>query len=113
MEVILAKILPFMVTLAAGSGTMSNIVKWAATIGGGLVALFLIINIVKEGFAYAKGQGNGSVLGIIGKVLFLILMIGIIFLAQNYEKLGNAAKDIGQKGVDIVQTEVNGALSGD
>jgi hypothetical protein len=40
-------------------------------------------------------------------------MIGIIFLAQNYEKLGNAAKDIGQKGVDIVQTEVNGALTGD
>jgi hypothetical protein len=113
MEVIFAKIMPFMVALAAGSGTMNNIVKWAATIGGGLVALFLIINIVKEGFAYAKGQGNGSVLGIIGKVLFLILMIGIIFLAQNYEKLGNAAKDIGQKGVDIVQTEVNGALTGD
>lgn len=113
MEVIFAKIMPFMVAFAAGSGTMNNIVKWAATIGGGLVALFLIINIVKEGFAYAKGQGNGSVLGIIGKVLFLILMIGIIFLAQNYEKLGNAAKDIGQKGVDIVQTEVNGALTGD
>lgn len=113
MEVIFAKIMPFMVAFAAGSGTMNGIVKWAATIGGGLVALFLIINIVKEGFAYAKGQGNGSVLGIIGKVLFLILMIGIIFLAQNYEKLGNAAKDIGQKGVDIVQTEVNGALSGD
>ena len=54
MEVILAKILPFMVTLAVGSGTMSNIVKWAATIGGGLVALFLIINIVKEGLLMPK-----------------------------------------------------------
>ena len=112
MEVIFAKIMPFMVAFAAGSGTMTNIVKWAATIGGGLVALFLIINIVKEGFAYAKGQGNGSVLGIIGKVLFLILMIGIIFLAANYFILGKTAKNIGEQGVNIVATEVNTATGG-
>ena len=113
MEAILSKFLPFMVVFAEGSEIIGNLVKWAATIGGGLVACFLIYAIVKEGIAYAKGSGSGSVLGIIGKALFLILMIGIIFLAQNYEKLGNAAKDIGQKGVDIVQTEVNGALTGD
>lgn len=112
MEAILSKFLPFMVVFAEGSEIIGNLVKWAATIGGGLVAVFLIYAIVKEGIAYAKGSGSGSVLGIIGKALFLILMIGIIFLAQNYQTLGNTAKDLGQKGVDAVNDNVDEIFDG-
>lgn len=112
MEAILSKFLPFMVVFAEGSEIIGNLVKWAATIGGGLVACFLIYAIVKEGIAYAKGSGSGSVLGIIGKALFLILMIGIIFLAQNYQNLGNTAKDLGQKGVDAVNENVGEIIDG-
>lgn len=109
------KLLPFYLAFAADpteNTTVSKIVGWAASIGGGIVAIALIISIVKEGWAYSKGQGNGSVLGIIGKVLFLILMIGIIFLAANYFILGTTAKSIGQQGVNIVATEVNNATGG-
>lgn len=110
------KLLPFYLAFAATepteNTTVSKIVGWAASIGGGIVAIALIISIVKEGWAYSKGQGNGSVLGIIGKVLFLILMIGIIFLAANYFILGKTAKNIGEQGVNIVATEVNTATGG-
>lgn len=110
------KLLPFYLAFAATdpteNATVSKIVGWAASIGGGIVAIALIISIVNEGWAYSKGQGNGSILGIIGKVLFLILMIGIIFLAANYFILGTTAKSIGQQGVNIVATEVNNATGG-
>lgn len=104
------KYLPFCTAFAAGSSTMSKVVGWAAGIGGGVVALFLIISLAKDGIGLAKGSGDSSILKIIGKALFLILIIGLIYLAVNYDSLGNKAKNIADKGVNTVDTEVNKAL---
>lgn len=104
------KYLPFCTAFAEGSGTMSTIVTWAAGIGGGIVALFLIISLAKDGIGLAKGSGDSSILKIIGKALFLILIIGLIYLAVNYNDLGNKAQNIANKGVGIVNNEVNNAL---
>jgi hypothetical protein len=104
------KYLPFCTAFAAANSTMSKIVSWAAGIGGGVVALFLIISLAKDGIGLAKGSGDSSILKIIGKALFLILIIGLIYLAMNYDSLGNKAKNVANKGVDTVDTEVNKAL---
>ena len=103
------KYLPFCTAFAAG-GTMGKIVSWAAGIGGGVVALFLIISLAKDGIGLAKGSSDSSILKIIGKALFLILIIGLIYLAVNYESLGKKAESIADKGVNTVDTEVNKAL---
>ena len=103
------KYLPFCTAFAANT-TMGKIVGWAAGIGGGVVALFLIISLAKDGIGLAKGSSDSSILKIIGKALFLILIIGLIYLAVNYDSLGNKAKDIADKGVNTVDTEVNKAL---
>ncbi len=87
---------------------MTRVVQWAAGIGGAIVAIFLIISIAKNGIAYAKG--GGSPLPIIGKVLFLILCIGLIFLAVNYSSLGNEAATIPDGAVDIVDSEASSFL---
>lgn len=104
------KYLPFCTAFAAGSGTMSKIVSWAAGIGGGVVALFLIISLAKDGIGLAKGSGDSSILKIIGKALFLILIIGLIYLAVNYDSLGNKAKNVADKGTNILDTELDKAL---
>lgn len=88
---------------------MTRVVQWAAGIGGAIVAIVLIISIVKNGIAYVKG--GGSPLPIIGKVLFLILCIGLIYLAVNYAPLGNKAATIADNGIDIVGSEASGLLS--
>ena len=103
------KYLPFCTAFAENT-TMSTIVTWAAGIGGGVVALFLIIALAKDGIGLAKGSGDSSILKIIGKALFLILIIGLIYLAVNYDSLGDKAQNIANKGVNIVNNEVNGAL---
>ena len=87
---------------------MTRVVQWAAGIGGAIIAIFLIIAIVKDGLAYAKS--GGSILPIIGKVLFLILCIGLIFLAVNYASLGNTASDIAGKAVEQVNSEASNIL---
>ena len=89
---------------------MKTIITYVASIAGGIVAIFLIISIVKDALGYAKGQGQTSVFKILGKVLFLILMIGIIFIAVNYKSLGDSAGDVGAKAVDTVVTETNKVL---
>ena len=88
---------------------MTNLVQWAAGIGGAIVAIFLIISIARDGLAYAKG--GGSPLPIIGKVLVLILCIGLIFLAVNYESLGNKAATIAGSAVDVVDSEASNIFS--
>ena len=104
------KYLPFCTAFAANTTTMGKIVGWAAGIGGGVVALFLIISLAKDGIGLAKGSSDSSILKIIGKALFLILIIGLIYLAVNYESLGKKAENIAGKGVNTVDTEVNKAL---
>lgn len=105
---IFAKILPFTLAFAAtGSSFMDTLIEWAAGIGGGIIALFLIVSLVKDGIEFAKGQGSVSIFKIIGKALFLILIIGLVFLAVNYIELGTTASNIGNGVIDIVETEAN------
>lgn len=97
MNVVLAAVM-------AGS-VISKIVSWGAGLAAGIVALFLMYAIAKDGYEYAKGQG--SVFKILGKALFLILCIGIIILAINYEKIGNKFSQLANTGIDIVATEAS------
>lgn len=103
---IFAKILPFTLAFAAtDSSFMNNLVKWAAGIGGGVIALFLIVSLVKDGIEFAKGQGSVSIFKIIGKALFLILIIGLVFLSINYISLGTNASTLGNSVINKVNTE--------
>lgn len=88
---------------------MSGVVKWAAGIGGGLIALFLIVSIVKNAIGYAKGSGSSSIFKIVGEALFLILLIGLIFIAVKYTSLGNTASGIAEQGVTIVEQQAQQA----
>lgn len=96
---------------------MSGVVQYVGGIGGALVGIFLIVSIVKDGIAFAKGGGQVSPFKIVGKVLFLILMIGLIYLAINYNSLGKTAQGIGNNVVNEVNNQVNiidlGGGSGD
>ena len=93
----------------AENSLMSGVVKWAAGIGGGLIALFLIVSIIKNAVGYAKGSGSSSIFKIIGEALFLILLIGLIFIAVRYTTLGNTASGIAQQGVTIVEQQAQQA----
>jgi hypothetical protein len=96
--------------VALESDFVKNIVSYAAMIGGAILAIFLIVGIVKDGIAYAKG--GGSIFPIIGKALFLILCIGLIFLALQYKNIGNKAATLAEKGINIIETEVRKAVDG-
>ena len=39
----------------------SRILQWSVSIGGALVAVFLIFSIVKDAIGYAKGSGSNSI----------------------------------------------------
>jgi hypothetical protein len=97
-----------MVLAAQGPSIGSKIVGWAAGAGGAVLAVFLIIGIVKDGIAYAKG--GGSVLPIIGKVLFLLLCIGLIYFAVSYATTGEIFKGLAGKVVNEVNKEANTLL---
>ena len=108
----LLQFLPFMVAFAQQTGPttstfMDRLLGWGAGIGGGIIALFLIVSLVKDGIEFAKGQGSVSIWKIVGKALFLILIIGLVFLATNYKTLGNTAKGIGDKAINAVNNEMN------
>lgn len=106
--------LPFVIANAAptvsNSSFMDKLIGWGAGIGGGVIALFLIVSLVKDGIEFAKGQGSVSIFKILGKAVFLILIIGLVFLATNYSSLGNTAQSIGNKAIDTVNNEVNTIL---
>lgn len=117
---ILFNLLPIIPVAASGNtaptvqtpSIVSQVLGIVAGIGGGILAIFLIISLVKDGIAYSTGNGSNSVWKIIGKVLFLILLIGLIFLAMNYMVLGNTAKTFGEnvlsQGTNIVNSAVGG-----
>lgn len=112
-------LLPFMIAAAAANPSsqvktppiVGQILQYAAGIGGGIIAIFLIIGLVKDGIAYASGNGNGSIWKIIGKVLFLILIIGLIFLALNWQNLGTIAEGFGSNVIDQGTSIIDGALA--
>lgn len=89
---------------------MTTVLTWAGTFAGGVVALFLIIGLVQDGIGYAKGSGDASVLKIVGKVLFLILIIGLIYAAVSYDALGQKGQAVANKVIDHANTEINQAL---
>lgn len=106
---ILVKYLPFIMAFATTptkNTFISGVVSWAAAIGGGIVAIFLVVSLVKDGIEFAKGQGSVSIFKIIGKALFLILIIGLIFLAVNYDTLGQKAQNVGDKAINTVNNEI-------
>lgn len=108
------KALPFIGASATGSstgnGTMQKIVGWVGGIGGGIVAIFLIISLIKDGIALAKGGGDASPLKIAGKVIFLIVILGLIGLAINYSQLANVGNSLANKGLNIANKEIGSAL---
>lgn len=79
---------------------IDNVIKMAATIGAGIIAIFLIYSIVKDGVGYAKG-GTG-ITAILGKVMFLILVMGIAAVAVNYKQYSTA---LDNPAVIAVETE--------
>ena len=93
-----------------GNGTMKTIVGWVGGIGGGIVAIFLIISLIKDGIALAKGGGDASPLKIAGKVIFLIVILGLIGLAINYAQLANVGNSLANKGLNIANKEIGSAL---
>ena len=94
-------------TGGAGKSTfLSGVIKYVGGVGGALVGIFLIVSIVKDGIQFAKGGGQVSPFKIVGKVLFLILMIGLIFLAVNYEKIGETGQSVGQGVIDTISSEL-------
>lgn len=109
----MTKYSPFILAFADAqvetSETMNHIIGWAAGIGGGIIAIFLIVSIVKDGIEFAKGQGSVSIWKIVGKVLFLILCIGLIFLATNYKNLGDKMQCVGQSAVETINSEFTNA----
>ena len=109
----LIKLFPFIDGFAATAikenGTISKVVGWVAGIGGGVVAIFLVVSLVKDGIGLAKGSGDSSILKIIAKALFLLLIIGLIFVAVNYFALGKSASNVASKTVSTITSEANKA----
>lgn len=110
----LIKLFPFIDAFAADAtvkknDTISQIVGWVAGIGGGIVAIFLVVSLVKDGVGLAKGSGDSSILKIVAKAIFLILIIGLIFVAVNYFALGESARDVANKTVSTITSEAKNA----
>lgn len=92
-----------MPVLADTAGTMTSMLATFGKIGGALVAAALIFSLVKDAWGYIKGTGQNSIGKIVGKVIFLIVMIGLIVLAVNYESsFSKTGKNIGDKGIKVV-----------
>ncbi len=97
-----------LIFLGGLTGTFTNLLQTVGVIGGALVGIALIVSIVKDAMGYLKGSGSNSVGKIIGKVLLLILMIGIITVAAKGgfsslgEKAAKKANDVGNDAVDVI-----------
>jgi hypothetical protein len=80
----------------------SRILQWSVSIGGALVAVFLIFSIVKDAIGYSKGSGSNSIGKILGKIVVFILMIGLVIMAgtRSFDNLG---KRLGTQGVGVVE----------
>lgn len=115
MMTIIAKILPilpvFADTTVQSNSFINGILGWAAGIAAALVAGFLIYSIVKDALEYAKGSGSGSIFKIIGKVLFLIVMIGLIYYVVKFDTIGNAASSIGENAISEISNQANSLLN--
>lgn len=108
MSVLAAEVMP----LAGGTeGTMTGLVKWAGTIAGALIAVFLIYSIAKDAFGYIKGSGDASMFKIITKVIFLMLCVGLIVVAQNYQSWMDSAAALANHGINAIDNAANEILA--
>lgn len=116
MDIILSKImqyLPFVTAHADGpEGTIGTVLSWIGTLGGGIVAIFMIISLIKDGIGIAKGSGDSSVLKVAGKVIFLIVILGLIGVCVNYTSISQTGEKMGNKAVDVINTEFDSAFGG-
>lgn len=112
MTAIMAKLLtylPMVTAFAQGgapNGTMTTVIRWVGGIGCGIVALMLIISLIKDGIGIAKGSGDSSILKIAGKIIFLIVIIGLIAIAMNYNQIAGIGENIGNKALNVVNQEM-------
>ena len=98
-----------LMTHADLGGRATKIATTAGTVGAAIVAVALIISLVKDGFQFAKGGGSVGIGKIIGKIVFLIVMIGVIVLVSNVEGIKGLGEDLAGKGQEIVE-DTAGAL---
>ena len=85
--------------------------KWLGTVGqvgGALVGIALIISIVKDAMGYLKGSGSNSIGKIIGKVLLLVVMIGIIAVASTPDGFAGLGKNAAEKAKNVTEQVVDG-----
>ena len=96
-------------TAAGSSSTMTTVVRWAAGVIGGIVAILLMVSIAKDAIQYAKGGGSVSIPKIIGKVIFMLIMIAIIFVAANYKSAADTGAELANKGMNTISTALSEA----
>lgn len=106
----IAQYLPVNIVMAEGSNFVTKLVKWVGGTAGGIVAILLMISIVRDVAGLVTGKGQTSPIKIVGKVLFLILCIGLIYLALKYDTLGKTASDLGQKAIDKIDSDAQDIL---
>jgi len=87
----------------AASNLLSKIIGIGIGVAGGILALLLVISIVKDGIEFHKGNGNGSWVKIISKVLFFVVCIGLVIIAANWQALGNKAAGLGNNLLNAVE----------
>lgn len=104
---LLVSINPVVIAAASGSSFISKAVQWAGGVGGGIVAIALIISLVKDGIGLAKGSGDSSIFKIIGKALTLIVVLGLVGLAMSWNTLQDTGKNVGNKVINSVNTVAN------
>lgn len=108
---ILYQLLPIITAFADGdaTGLGGNILKWAAGIGGAIAAALIIVSLVKDVASYAKGSGDGSILKIAGKILFLLIILGTIAYVSTHSK-GGGVSGVTEKLVGIANNEITSAV---
>lgn len=112
---ILYQLLPIITAFAAdGDAVVStvgdNVLKWAVSIGGAIAAALVIVSLVKDVASYAKGSGDGSILKIAGKVIFLLIILGTIAYVGTTGKNGGGVSGVASTIVDKTATEINTAV---
>lgn len=105
---ILYQLLPIIPVFAS---TGSNILTWAAAIGGAIAAALIIVSLVKDVASYAKGSGDGSILKIAGKIIFLVIILGVIAYVAGQAD-GTDTSGLAGTIVNKANEEIGSALNG-
>ena len=79
------------------------IITWVAAI----IIIVFVIFIIKDVVEIVKGQG--SPLRVIGKVIFVFVILAIVFMCRNYANIGTKLSDVTTSAVDSA-TDTAGEL---